>query len=100
VYLLDTTLTLPHVDFVIDLDRLSTQQDYRRETTLAVRGLTGLPDLTFDDCRLPRHAVNPAPPYRAILQEAVEFLDRQPIMRSEARLSIRAKLEESLARFV
>jgi hypothetical protein len=45
---------IPHADLVIDMDRLSTDTDYRGETTSALHQLTGY-DLDFADARVPRH---------------------------------------------
>lgn len=55
VYFLSYMAALPHADLVIDIDRLSTDLDYRAGVTAEIARLTGL-EIDFSDARAPRHA--------------------------------------------
>jgi hypothetical protein len=59
---------LPHAQLVIDMDRLSTVDDYRAETKAALRDLTGF-DLDFSDAKIPRHV---GPELKATLLPVVD----------------------------
>ncbi|MDR3438896.1 hypothetical protein [Telmatospirillum sp.] len=75
LYMLDMLTALEHADLVVDLDRMSGQPLYRREITEQLRRLSGLPELSFDDCALPRHAACDEAAYLRGMEEALAFLD-------------------------
>ncbi|HXP96417.1 MAG TPA: hypothetical protein VN809_06870 [Telmatospirillum sp.] len=76
VFLLDMLTALTHADVVVDLDRLGGDPAYRQEVTTQLRDLSGLDDLSFDDCALPRHPYQDDGDYVAEMDEALAFLDR------------------------
>ena len=61
VYFLSMMAALPHADLVIDVDRLTSEPDYRAERRAEVLRLTGC-DLDFSDARTPRYKADAAPP--------------------------------------
>ncbi len=76
VFVLDMLLAIEHADLVVDLDRMSASEPYRNSVTSELRALSGLADLSFDDCRLPRHAFDDDADYVSILRRERDFLDR------------------------
>lgn len=76
LFMLDMLTVLQHADVVVDLDRMSAEPGYRDSITERLRSLSGLPDLSFDDCALPRHGYQPDANYVALMEEALAFLDR------------------------
>jgi hypothetical protein len=74
VYMLDMLIALEHADYLVDLDALTENADRRRETAEALRDLTGLSELSFDDCALPRHEFPVGTGDAAHLEEALSFL--------------------------
>lgn len=76
VFVLDMLLAIEHADRVVDLDRLSRSPDYRASTAGELRRLSGLPDLSFEDCNLPRHAFADDADYETMLLRERDFLDR------------------------
>jgi hypothetical protein len=90
LFMLDMLSALAHADEVVDLDRLSADADYRRETTLHLRSVSGLADLSFDDCALPRHAYQEDGDYLAEMDAALVFLDDVNARLSLAEPEVRA----------
>ncbi len=76
VFMLDMLTALTHADLVVDLDRMSGEPAYRQATGRHLRDLSGLADLSFEDCALPRHPYHADAAYLAVLDEALAFLDR------------------------
>ncbi|HXY99693.1 MAG TPA: hypothetical protein VEI03_06805 [Stellaceae bacterium] len=74
VYMLDMLIALDHADYVVDLDALSADAGHRRDVTAALRALTGLADLSFEDCSLPRCEPANEAAYAARLEAALAFL--------------------------
>jgi len=74
VFALDTLLSVQHADMVVDLDHLNESAAYRDQITRQIRSESGLTELSFDDCRLPRHAFSDDADYRAILSQEQDFL--------------------------
>ena len=74
VYMLDTLISLEHADHWVDLDALSEDPQRRHDVTAELRALTGLADLSFEDCALPRHGAREDAGYAACIEEAVAFL--------------------------
>jgi hypothetical protein len=70
VYVLEMMIALRHADHVVDLERMTSDADYRTETTEKLRGTTGLVDLSFSDCALPDHSGSADPMFQACLDEA------------------------------
>jgi hypothetical protein len=100
VYMLDTLLSVSSADVTVDLDRLSDSADERASVTRHLRRLTGLDDLSFDDCTLPRHPPRPEAVYQAALIEAsatLALFESKTGLRSPDIL--RAKLQETRQRF-
>jgi hypothetical protein len=74
VAMLDALIAVQHAEHLIDLDRVSTDAEHRRDAAAALREVTGLADLSIEDCVLPRH---PGPEEGAdgtLLEEALSFL--------------------------
>lgn len=61
VYFLSMMAALPYADLVIDVDRLTSDPDYRADRRAEVLRLTGC-DLDFSDARTPRYKADAAPP--------------------------------------
>jgi hypothetical protein len=76
VYMQDMLIALSHADVVVDLDRMSGDPAYRQAVTLHLRNLSGLVDLSFEDCALPRHPYQDDGDYVAEMDDALAFLDR------------------------
>jgi hypothetical protein len=76
VFMLDMLSALAHADVVVDLDRMSGEPAYRQAVTLHLRTLSGLADLSFDECLLPRHPYQDDGDYVTEMDEALAFLDR------------------------
>jgi hypothetical protein len=74
VYMLDTLISLDQADYTVDLDALSDDPERRREVASELRELTGLADLSFEDCALPRHGARQDADYSARIEEAAGFL--------------------------
>ncbi|WP_146002835.1 hypothetical protein [Telmatospirillum siberiense] len=74
VFMFDMLNALPHADVVVDLDRMSAEAPYRQAMTESLRIRTGLPDLRFDDCALPRHGWLDDGAYLSGLDDALDFL--------------------------
>jgi hypothetical protein len=70
VYVLEIMIALRHADHVVDLERMTSDADYRRTTTEELRRATGLADLSFSDCALPAHGGSADPMFQARLDEA------------------------------
>jgi hypothetical protein len=60
VYFLSMMAGLPHADLVIDVDRLTSEADYRAGCRAELLRLTGC-DLDFSDARTPRYDADSAP---------------------------------------
>lgn len=75
VFLIDMLTALAHADAVVDLDRMSGEPAYRQATTVHLQTLSGLADLSFEDCVLPRHAYQDDGSYLAGMDEALAFLE-------------------------
>lgn len=73
-FALDMLIALPQADLVVDLDQLSADPVYRRDMTEQLRTLTGLMDLSFDDCALPRSEVED-PVWTMAVEQERAFLD-------------------------
>ena len=76
VFTIDMLLAIEAADTLVDLDALSEPGAYRTMTTLELRAMAGLDDLSFADCNLPRHQFPDDADYGAILREELAFLDR------------------------
>lgn len=74
VYMLDTLIALQHADYVVDLDALSEDAERRRGIAAELRDLTGLADLSFEDCALPRHGGRHDAGYAACVEEALSVM--------------------------
>jgi hypothetical protein len=74
VFMLDTLISVQHADLVVELDRLGAA-DYRGQTAEQLREMCGLPDLCFDDWKLPEHVWGNDADYPALMREAGAFLD-------------------------
>lgn len=74
VYMLDMLIALEHADYVVDLDALSADAGHRRDVTAALSDVTGLADLSFEDCALPRRERPADAAYAARLRAALAFL--------------------------
>lgn len=74
VCMLDTLIALEHAEHVVDLDALSADPEYRRAAAAELRGLTGLADLSLEDCALPRHGGPREAAELARLDAALSFL--------------------------
>lgn len=61
VYFLSMMAALPHADLVLDVDRLTSDADYRADRRAEIRRLTGC-ELDFADVRTPRYKADAAPP--------------------------------------
>jgi len=99
---LDMLLAVQHADLVVDLDALSEPGPYRITTTLELRAMSALDDLSFEDCRLPRHAFPDDADYASILCTELTFLDRLAASPEAARFDkslpfVRNKLAEIAA---
>jgi hypothetical protein len=70
VYVLEMMIALRDAEHVVDLERMSSDADYRAETTEVLRSVTGLADLSFSNCALPDHGVSADPMFQACLDEA------------------------------
>jgi hypothetical protein len=70
VYVLEMMIALCHADHVVDLERMTSDPDYRTEITEELRKATGLADLSFSDCALPDHGGSADPMFQACLDEA------------------------------
>ena len=75
VFALDMLVALPQADVVVDLDELSANPAYRGDVTTHLRALTGLADLSFEDCALPHSEAEDSAWTMAVKQE-LHFLDR------------------------
>lgn len=75
VFTVDMLLAIECADMVVDLDLLSASPAYRDQATQQLRLLSGLADLAFDDCRLPRHAFDGDADYLALLHRELAFLE-------------------------
>ncbi|MDR3519052.1 MAG: hypothetical protein P4M00_24910 [Azospirillaceae bacterium] len=82
LYMLETLLSITHADEIVDMDRMSGDRRYRAATTERLRALSGLPDLSFDDCALPNYGFPTDPAMVASLEAAADFLDRYFAARS------------------
>jgi hypothetical protein len=76
VYLLDMIRGLSQADVVCDLDAMSADGAVRQDLTDRLRDLTGLSDLSFADCALPRHSVLADGAYGAAVRRALDLLSR------------------------
>jgi hypothetical protein len=74
VYMLDMLIALEHADQVVDLDALSQDAVYREALTSELRERTGLVELSFADCALPRRDPPEDGHDAACLEEALAFL--------------------------
>jgi hypothetical protein len=100
VYVVDTLMSVPAADATVDLDRLSHSAEERASVTRHLRQLTGLDDLSFDDCSLPRHPPHTEAIFPTVLAETLATLalfESRTGTRSPDIL--RAKLQEAQARF-
>lgn len=75
VFMFDMLNALGHADVLVDLDRMNGDAAYRASMTGTLRSLTGLSDLSFDDCALPRHGWLDDGAYLSGLDDALAFLD-------------------------
>lgn len=75
VFMFDMLNALANADIVVDLDRMNAESAYRGAMTSDLRGRTGLADLAFEDCALPRHGWMEDGAYLSGLDEAMDFLD-------------------------
>ena len=75
VFALDMLLAIQNADLVVDLDRLGESDSYRADMTHLLRTVAGLPELSFDDCRLPRHTFCNDADYRTMLYRERDFLE-------------------------
>jgi hypothetical protein len=98
VYLLDMLLALSSADVVVDLDQMSSDSLYRGEIADTLRAATGLAELDFADCALPRHPPNVSPSARYALAEAQSLLDAQEA--GPATKLLRAKIAGTYGRFL
>lgn len=97
VYMLDMLIALQHADYVVDLDALTEDARQRRETATALQHLTGLRDLSFDDCALPRHEAQTETGEVARLEEALSFLTGPGASVADAHAPALPLLEQRLA---
>jgi hypothetical protein len=74
VYMLDTLIALQHADRVVDLDALSDDVAYREKLAAELRDSTGLAELSFADCAVPRRGPPEDGHGAARLEEALDFL--------------------------
>jgi len=74
VYMLDMLIALHHADHVVDLDALR-DSEHRHAVTTALRRVTGLPDLSFEDCALPQHGPLQDAAYASRIEEALAVLN-------------------------
>jgi hypothetical protein len=70
VYVLEMMIALRGADHVVDLERMTSDADYRTATTEELRRATGLADLSFSDCALPDHDRSADPMFQVCLNEA------------------------------
>jgi hypothetical protein len=75
VYMLDTLISLHHADHAVDLDAVCGDADYRHRVTTALRDVSGLADLSFEDCALPRHDKRDDAAYAAGFDEALSLIE-------------------------
>jgi hypothetical protein len=99
VFVIDMLLAIQHADLLVDLDALSEPGAYRTTTTLELRAISALDDLSFEDCRLPQHAFGPDADYDPILRQERAFIDRLAASPDAARFDkslpfVREKLAE------
>lgn len=100
VYLLDLLLALPEADLIVDMDRLSSEADHREAVALQLQAMTGLAELWFDDCTLPRHPPQAdASHYRTSLEEALSLLADVAPRHPRAAPMLQARLQAALDRF-
>jgi len=102
VFTLDTLLSIANADLVVDLDQLAQSRAYRGSVTDRLRLASGLDDLSFEDCRLPRHRFDTDADYAALLRQERDFLETlatTPQARAFGKSLpfLRAKLEALLA---
>lgn len=106
VFMFDMLMALQHADLLIDLDHMSLASDYRAQVTTRLRHLSGLPDLSFDDCALPRHRCGDDGAYISVMEEGLRFLDRYSAQHSaeprrlQATAQLRDRLEDCLRQMV
>ncbi len=75
VFAIDMLVALPRADLVVNLDRLTAEIDYRADRTARLRTITGLPDLSFEDCALPR-STHDDPDWALCARQECNFIDR------------------------
>jgi hypothetical protein len=75
VFAIDMLVALPRADLVINLDRLTAESEYRQDRTARLRTITGLADLSFEDCALPRSIRND-PDWTLCARQECGFIDR------------------------
>ena len=74
VAMLDTLISIQHAEHVVDLDALTVDPGRRREAAAALGDLTGLADLSLEDCALPLSDGPQEAGEAALLEEALSFL--------------------------
>ena len=71
--MLNTLISHPKANMIVDLDRISMDHDYRNSVTCALREVSGLPSLSFDDARLPQSTPLEDADYAQAIREETTF---------------------------